>query len=295
MISNSKKIQILTNVILILLCLLCVLPFLLLIASSLTQEKALAVNGYSFFPKSLSLDAYRYLWTSRIQILKAYGITVIVTFLGTTANIIITTLMAYPLSRRDLPGRNIVSFYIFFTMLFNGGLVPTYMMYTNMQIKDTLYALIIPMLLVNAYYVIMMRSYFTTNLPTEFIEAAKVDGASELRILMKIVVPLSKPVMGTVGLMVGITYWNDWQNGLYYLVKRTDLYSIQNLLNRMISSAEFLNNPQNQAMFKQAGEKVPSIGIRMAIAVIALLPILAIYPFFQNTFVKGITVGGVKG
>jgi len=295
MVTNNKKIKIFTNFILILLSLTCLLPLFLLIASSFTEEKSLAVNGYSFFPKSLSLDAYRYIWTSRIQIIKAYGITLIVTLCGTAVNIIITTLMAYPLSRKDLPGRNIFSFYIFFTMLFNGGLVPTYMMYSQMHIKDTIFALIIPTLLVNAYYVIMMRTYFSSNLPNEFIEAAKVDGASELRILMKIVVPLSKPVMGTVALLVGISYWNDWQNGLYYLVKRTDLFSIQNLLNRMITSAEFLSNPANQAMFRQAGEKIPSVGIRMAIAVIALLPILAMYPFFQKAFVKGITVGGVKG
>jgi putative aldouronate transport system permease protein len=113
--------------------------------------------------------------------------------------------------------------------------------------------------------------------------------------LIKIVLPLSKPIIGTVSLLVGIGYWNDWMNGLYYLVKRTDLFSIQNLLNRMITSAEFLNNPANQSMFQEAGQKIPSVGIRMAIAVIALIPILVIYPFFQNSFVKGITIGGVKG
>ena len=155
-------------------------------------------------------------------------------------------------------------------------------------------ALIMPSLLLSGFAVIMMRTYFSTNIPDNIVEAAMIDGASELKILLHIVIPMSKPIISTVGLMTALAYWNDWLNGLYYLTKRTDLYTIQNLLNRLISSADFLRNNQANSMIA-ANIQVPSVGVRMAIAVIAIIPILLIYPFFQKGFVKGIVIGGVKG
>lgn len=193
---------------------------------------------------------------------------------------------------KELPGRYAVSFIVFFKMLFNGGLVPTYMMWTSIfHIKNTVAALIVPALLMNAFYVIMMRSYFTANIPDALVEAARIDGANEYKILGSIVLPLSLPMMATLGLMVGLGYWNDWMNGLYY-VTDTKLFTIQNILNRMIQDIQFL---ANNSMGAGSGTKLPSIGIRMAIAVIGILPMFCIYPFFQKYFVKGITVGGVKG
>lgn len=290
MISYNKTSQFIINFILILLALCCLLPFLLLVTSSFTEETALMQNGYSFFPKRWSTESYQYLFRSGSTIFRGYAMTILVTAVGTTCSMVITTLFAWPLSRKELPGRYIMSFIVFFTMLFNGGLVPTYMMWTQVfHIKNTIAALIIPSLMMNAFYVIMMRSYFTANIPDALIEAARIDGAGEYTILLKITLPMSLPIMATIGLMVGLGYWNDWLNGLYYLTD-TNLFTIQNILNRIIQDIQFLaNNSSGIAM------KLPSIGIRMAIAVIGVLPIFCIYPFFQKYFVKGITIGGVKG
>ena len=296
MVDNHKGFQVFVNVIMILLAAICLLPFILLFISSITNESALISNGYSFFPKELSFDAYTYLFTSSSKIIKGYGVTRFVTTVGTTIGILLTILLAYPLSRKELPGRNIIAFIIFFTMLFNGGLVPSYMMWSNLfQIKNTIWALIIPTLLMNPFYIIMMRTYFVTNIPEEVIEAARIDGASEFRILVDIVMHLSVPMVATLGLLVGLGYWNDWQNGLYYITNKTDLFSIQNSLNRMLQDVQFLTSGSAGSNVADLAKNIPSIGIKMAIAVIAILPIMVIYPFFQKYFVKGITVGAVKG
>lgn len=293
MVSNNKSAQALLHLIFILLVLACIVPFVLLVMSSFTSESALMQNGYSLFPKEFSLEAYKYLIQKGTTILRGYGITILVTVVGTLISVTITTLLAYPLSRPELPHRNVFSFIVFFTMLFNGGLVPTYIMYTQVfHIKNTIWALIVPMLLMNAFYVIMMRSFFTANIPDSLIEAARIDGAGELRILAQIVLPLSKPMMATLALMIGLGYWNDWLNGLYYLTD-TRYFSIQNILNRMIADVQFLASASS--VTSSVSANLPSVGIRMAIAVIGVLPILIIYPFFQKAFVKGIVIGGVKG
>lgn len=281
--------------VMLLLSLICILPVLLLFMSSITSEKSLLANGYSFFPEEFGFDAYQYLWYSRAKICRAYGMTMATTAAGTALSVTITTLLAYPLSRKNLPGRNFFSFFLFFTMLFNGGMIPSYMMWTQtFHIKDTFLALVLPSLLLSGFAVIMMRTYFSSNIPENILEAAMIDGATEMKILLDIVVPVSKPILSTVGLMTALAYWNDWMNGLYYLTKRTDLYTIQNLLNRLITSADFLSNNQANSMIA-ANIQIPGVGVRMAIAVIAIIPILLIYPFFQKGFVKGIVIGGVKG
>lgn len=293
MVTNNKSAQALLHLIFCLLVLACIVPFVLLVMSSFTSESALMQKGYSLFPKEFSLEAYKYLIQKGTTILRGYGITILVTVVGTLISVTITTLLAYPLSRPELPHRNVFSFIVFFTMLFNGGLVPTYIMYTQVfHIKNTIWALIVPALLMNAFYVIMMRSFFTANIPDSLIEAARIDGAGELRILAQIVLPLSKPMMATLALMIGLGYWNDWLNGLYYLTD-TRYFSIQNILNRMIADVQFLASASSVTSGISAN--LPSVGIRMAIAVIGVLPILIIYPFFQKAFVKGIVIGGVKG
>ncbi len=293
---SSKKVQFAINLILILLTIACVFPLLLVISASITDENILLKNGYSIFPSKISFEAYQYIFKAGNTILRSYGITFFITIVGTFMNVAMTILLAYPLSRKELKGRNVVSFLIFFTMLFNGGLVPSYMMWTQVfHIRDTLAALLIPNLMLQAFYIIMMRNFISTNIPESIIEAAKIEGAGEMQLLGKIVLPLSKPILATVGLMVGLGYWNDWMNGLYYLIQRTDLYSLQNVLNTMLNNINYL---KSQAAIQGSAVMVgalPSVGLRMGLAVIAILPILIVYPFIQNGFVKGIVIGGVKG
>ena len=295
MVQTKNGFQFWANFIMIFLALCCLFPFALLVMSSLTEEKSLIVNGYSLFPSEFSFESYAYLFRNGTRILRAYGITILVTVVGTVAGLLMTTLMAYPLSRRDFVGRNGFAFFVFFTMLFNGGLVPTYIMYTRyVNVKNSLWALIIPSLLVNAFYVIMMRTYFTTNVPEAVIEAARIDGAGEFRILFTIVLPMSLPMIATMTLLIGLTYWNDWKNGLYYLSDR-NLFSIQNLLNDMMKDVQALKSGLDSASAAEIAQTMPSTGIKMAIAVVGVLPIMVAYPFFQKYFVKGITIGAVKG
>lgn len=293
----NKKIggQVALNIIFILLTISAIAPFLLLLSSSLTDEGTLVREGYRFIPKNFSLTSYEYLFQSGGKIFKGYGVTLLVTLIGTVASVLMTLLFAYPLSRKELPFRFGFSFFVFFTMLFNGGLVPTYMMWTQtFHIKNTLLALIVPGLLMNGFYVIMMRSFFTSSIPDAIIEAARIDGCGEYGTLFKIVLPLSKPMIATISLMIGLGYWNDWTNSLYYITDEK-LYSIQAILNTMISNIQFLTSGQSTVASNVDISKLPSVGIRMAIAVIGVLPIMVIYPFFQKYFVKGIVVGGVKG
>lgn len=296
MVERNRTFQVIAHSIMILLCLLCVLPFLLLIVSSFADENWLIMNGYSFFPAKLSVDAYQYLLVDSTSIVRGYMISTFVTVTGTCVSLVMTTLMAYPLSRKDLPGRYVFSFFIFFTMLFNGGLVPTYIMWTQtFHIKNTIFALLVPNLLMGAFYVIMMRTYFSSNIPDAVIEAARIDGAGEMRILLKIVLPMSLPIIATLALLTGLGYWNDWLNGLYY-IQKDSLYSIQVLLNRMLMDVQFLMSSANTAAAgNQQMGPLPSTGIKMAVAVLGALPALLIYPFFQKYFVKGITIGAVKG
>lgn len=292
MVERNKTFQIVTNIIMIILCFICVIPFLLLISSSITAEQVLVKEGYSFWPSVVDLSAYKYLLFGSESIIRGYAISIFVTVVGTLLSLTITTLFAYPLSRKDLPGRNIFAFIIFFTMLFSGGLVPSYMMWAQtFHIKNTIWAMIFPNLLMNAFYVIMMRTYFMSNIPEEVLEAARVDGAGELRILGRIVLPMSLPIIATLALLIGLGYWNDWLNGLYY-INKDNLYSIQVLLNKMLQNVEMV---KKAASAGAATMKMPSTAIRMAVAVIGALPVLIVYPFFQKFFVKGIVVGAVKG
>ena len=292
MVGNNKKVGILAHIILFVLSLCVIVPFVLLISSSMTSEQSLIRDGYSFLPKELDFTAYKLLLGGSSSVLNGYAVSFAVTFVGTLCSLIITTLFAYPLSRKDLPARNFFAFFLFFTMLFNGGLVPSYMMWTQtFHIKNTFWALIVPNLMMSGFNVIMMRTYFTTNIPVEVIEAAKIDGSSELKLLLKVVLPMSLPIIATVGLLVGLGYWNDWLNGLYY-VNDDRLYSIQVLLNKMLLNAEAMKKAASAGVMEGP---LPSTGMKMAVAVLGALPVLVMYPFFQKYFVKGITVGAVKG
>ena len=293
MIYKNKVFNIAMGLFMLLLVLACILPFFLLISSSFTSEVALANEGYSFIPRDFTLAAYKYIWSVKENVLRAYGMSFLVTAVGTTLSVIMTMLFAYPLSRKDLPGRKFFSFFIFFTMLFNGGFVPTYLIYSRIvHITDTIWALIVPYLLMNAFFVIMVRTYINANIPNEVIEAASIDGSSEFNTLVKVVVPMSKPIIGTIALMTAIAYWNNWTNGVYFIQTKRELYGIQNYLNSVLSNIAFLQSHSDPSV---KITELPSVSIRMALAVIALLPILIAYPFFQKSFAKGITVGSVKG
>lgn len=293
---QSRSWQIAGHIILCVYAATCILPFLLLFISSITDESMIVQNGYTFFPEKFSLDAYRYLWNESSSIFRAYGITITVTLVGTAISLTITSLLAYPISRGDLPLRNPLSFFVFFTMLFNGGLVPTYLIYTQIfEIKNTIFALLIPGLLMNGFNVLLMRTFFATTIPVPILESASIDGAGVFKTFYKIVLPLSMPIMATIGLFQGIAYWNDWFNGLIYLTDPR-LFSLQNILNRIMTDIQFLSSdPSLGSHASNALAILPSASFRMAIAVIGVVPILAAYPFFQKYFVKGITIGAVKG
>jgi len=294
---EDRKFQILGNVIMMIMALMAVIPMVLLVISSLTDNDILIRNGYSFIPEKWSLDAYSYIFSASNSAIHAYGISIALTVTGTILALTITTMLAYALSKPYLPGKKILTFLVVFSMLFNGGLVPTYMNYTNtFGLKNSFLALLIPNLMMNAFNVLLMKSYFVTSVPEEILEAAKIDGATEFQTFYKVALPLSKPIVATIGLFVGIAYWNDWQNGYIYLTRRTDLYSIQNLLNRMIQNIQFLTQSAGSSPEANIGlSMIPTVSVRMAMAVVGILPIIIIYPFIQNSFVKGITLGGVKG
>ena len=288
---DDKRIRLIANIVLTILSLAAVLPFILLISSSLTDEKAAVVSGFRFLPPVFSMEAYQYIMQQSDMIFRAYGITIFTTLVGTAVGLAVTSLLGYGLTK-DIPGKGFFNFFVVFTMLFNGGLVPTYLIYTKyLHIADTIWALIVPSLLVNAFQVMLVRNYFATSIPESLLESAKLDGAGEMSIFRLIVLPLSKPILATVGLMMALAYWNNWTNGLYYL-NDPALYSIQNVLNAINNNIAALTSMAGSGLYIN---NIPTLTARMAIAVLGVLPMLIIYPFFQRYFVKGITLGAVKG
>lgn len=292
---SDQNMRILAHIVMIFLTICAIIPFILLIIASFTEENVAIKYGFTFFPKQLSLSAYQYIAGEWQQIGHAYLISIIITVIGTTLGMVICTLLSYGLTR-DIVGRKYINFYVIFTMLFNGGIVSTYYIYSNVfHIKDTIWALIIPGLLLNVFNIMIERSYFVTNIPEALLESAKIDGAGEFKTFIKIVLPLSKPILATLGLMTAIAYWNDWTNGLYY-VENNKLYSLQLVLNKINENAAFLaSNSTQMSSMMHGTASIPTTTVRMAIAVVGILPIIILYPFFQQYFVKGITIGAVKG
>lgn len=289
---DSRGLTWFSHIAMLLFAAFCIIPFILLISASFTDQNAIIANGYSFIPSTFSTDAYRYLFERGSDIARAYGVTVFITVVGTLIGLTITVLLAYPLSRSETPHRNPIMFIVFFTMLFNGGLVPSYLVYTQLfDLKNTIWALIVPGLLMNGFYVMLMRTFFQ-SLPNALIESAQLDGAGEYRTLWSIVIPLSTPVLATIGLFLTIMYWNDWQNGMIYITD-PQYFSIQNLLNRIMQDIQFISSNMSSNT-GDAMQKMPTDSVKMAIAVIGVLPILLAYPFFQKYFIKGIMIGAVK-
>ena len=226
-------------VIMTLMMLFCVVPLILMATVSLSSEASL-VRGYRFIPDEWSLDAYSFLWAKRATILRAYGLTILVTVVGTIISLIMTSMFAYPLSRKDFKPRNTFAFLLFFTMLFNGGMVASYMVWTRLfHIKDTLWAYLLPGSLMGGMNVLLVRNYFNANIPYSIVEAARIDGAKDWTIYSKIMVPLSKPIMTTIGLFSALGYWNNWTAGIYY-INNPKLYTIQVYLKKLMDSIQFL-------------------------------------------------------
>ena len=292
---EDRVITAVAHIVMIILSVLAIAPFLLLVSGSFTENNTAIRYGYQFWPRVFSLDAYEYIVVQWQQIGTAYLMTIVVTVAGTALSLLVMSLLAYGLSKRDIPGMRLLSLLIVFTMLFNGGVVATYMIYTNIfHIKDTVWALIFPNLFMNAFSVILVKNYMQNSIPGELMEAAEIDGAGQFQVLFKIVMPLSKPILATVGLLGAVAYWNDWTNGLYYITD-SKLYTIQLLLNEMNNNIQFLTSNAASLASGLSTSNIPSASIRMAIAVVAILPIIVAYPFFQKYFAKGITMGAVKG
>ncbi|NBH25411.1 carbohydrate ABC transporter permease [Lachnospiraceae bacterium] len=292
---ENRRYQILCNTVLALITVYMIFPFVLLLMSSITEENTLIMNGYSLFPEKFSLGAYQYIFQNGKKIFHAYGVTIFVTIVGTAINLWISSMLAFGLSRKNLPFRRIITFYVFFTMLFNGGLVPTYMMYTGtFHIKNTIFAMIVPNLLMSAVNVLLVRTYFTNSIPDALYEAAEIDGAGQMRIYFQVALPLGKPILVTTGLFAALGYWNDWTNGLYY-VNQEQFWGIQNLLNKMISDVQALTSGLMSKEMAGMLSTMPSVSVRMAVAFVAMMPVLLVYPFLQKYFAEGIAMGAVKG
>ena len=294
MVKKDTGFQILDNVIMTILSLLVLFPIIVLIMSSMSSESDVIKYGYSLIPRQFDLTAYQYIFKEG-SIFHSYFITIFVTAVGTVLSVIMTTMISYTLTVPGLPGKKILSFYVLFTMLFSGGLVPSYMMWSNIfHIKNTIYALIVPSLMCSAFHIMITRSYFQNNIPGEILESARIDGMSEFGIFFKIVLPLSTPIIATIGFMRVLMYWNDWTNSLDYITDKK-LVSIQALLNNMLTNAQYLSQSMDASMVATDSASVPSLTLRMAIAVVGMLPMIVLYPFCQKYYMKGLTVGAVKG
>ena len=296
--SVSKLTNVVLNILFATLAALCIIPFIFVVIISFTSEQSLQINGYRFWPEEWSLDAYKYIFGAGgtgPQIFRAYGITILVTITGTILGLIIMTSFAYALSRKNFAYRKFYTKLIFIPMLFSGGMVASYLVNTRfLGIKNTIFALILP-ICVSSFNIIILRTFFKTTVPDAIVESAKIDGASELTIFTRIVLPISLPAIATIGLFLTLGFWNDWFNAMLYIDK-SSLIPLQYLLIKIEGTMEFLAN--NAAMLGtdgiMAAANLPKDTAKMAIVVITTLPIVFAYPFFQKYFVSGLTVGAVK-
>lgn len=274
-----------------LMALVCLLPFIILVSGSFSSEQAIRFQGFGILPREFTLEAYNVIFKTPMKVIRAYGVSILITVVGTFLGLFFTTMTAYVLSRRDFKYRNQLSFFFYFTTLFNGGMVCTYIFYIQyLNLKDSLWALILPGMF-NVFYLLIMRT-FVSALPPELIESGKIDGAGEYTIFFKIILPLLKSGMATIGLFLALGYWNDWYNAMLYMNTETK-YPLQYMLYSLMQQQQAL-----AAIASQAGISVadlPSNSLKLAMAVVATGPIILVYPFVQKYFVKGVAVGSVKG
>jgi len=270
---------------------LCLIPFIMLISGSITSEQAIANYGYNIFPKEISFDAYSLLFKYPKDIFRAYGVSIFITLVGTMSGLFIITMTAYVISRRDFKYRNKLTFFFYFTTLFNGGILSVYIFLVRyLHLKDSYLALILP-LIINIFYLLIMRS-FMNSIPDSISESAKIDGASDFTIFIRLILPLSKAGLATIGLFYALDYWNDWYNAMLY-ISDYKKFPLQYMLYTMLSAGEAMSRISSMSSVSMA--EMPSRSIKLAMAVVATGPIILVYPFIQKYFVKGITVGAVKG
>jgi putative aldouronate transport system permease protein len=294
--SISVPADILLNVLFLLTTAVCVIPYILVFILSITDENSIALNGYSFFPSKFSTAAYDYLIKIGDQMINSFGISIVVTISGTILGVIIMTMYAYALFREGFKYKRFFSLFALFTMLFNGGLVPSYIINTQLLgLKDNILALILP-ICVDAFYIMVLRTFLQGSIHEAIIDSAMIDGASEFRILASIVFPMSLPGIATIALFSTMAYWNDWFNALLY-IRTEKLFPLQYLLTKVQSQIDFLvrNSSLLGANATEAVNSAPAESSRMAMVFISTLPITIAYPFFQRYFIQGLQVGAVKG
>jgi putative aldouronate transport system permease protein len=289
---TNQILKLTINMIFLIISISFLIPILYILSISFSSDKEIVEHGYRIFHANISLTAYKYILADPKEILNSYMISIIVTLAGTMISLLFSTMLAYTMSRPDYRFKNIISFVVFFTMLFNGGLVPTYILVTRyLHLYDSIFALILPYV-INAWYVLLLKG-FLSSIPISLVESAKIDGAKEFRIFFKIILPLSKPALAAVGLLIAFTYWNDWWLSLLY-IESSSRMPLQYLLYRIMANISFLTQQLSNSVSINIKE-IPNESARMAMCVLAAGPMLLVFPFFQKHFVKGLTVGSVKG
>ena len=290
----KKSTNIIFNIIFLILGLMCVLPLVFVFSISITSEQALQAGGYHIIPQEFSNAAYMFLWNERGTILRAFFMSVLIAVIGTVIAVCLTTTMGYVASRRNFKLKKLYTWIIFIPMVFNGGMLASYVVVNNiLNLRDTMWAVILP-LACSSFSVTICRTFFRTTVPDALIEAAKIDGAGQFRIWSGIVLPISKPVMATIGMFAAFGYWNDWfQSSLY--ISDKNLYTLQAFLNKIQKNIEYLaNNPYGGLSMQEYQLSMPTESVRMAIAIVIIVPIALTYPFFQKYFISGLTIGSVK-
>jgi len=293
---TSNAVNLFFNLIFIVLALICVIPVIVVLSISLSSEDSIRETGYHILPVALSGEAYAYVVKQGTMILRALGVSALVTVVGTVLGIFLTTSMGYALSRPNYKLKGFLTWVVFIPMIFNGGLVSSYFINTNLLgLKDSVWALILP-LAVSSFNVIICKTFFKSTIPDGLIESAEIDGASQLRIFFSIILPISLPVIATIGLFLCFSYWNDWFQSMLY-INNQNLYSLQALLNSLMSNVDALakNAASMGVSYAVLVATMPKESARMAVAIIIVLPVAFAYPFFQKYFISGLTIGAVKG
>ena len=269
----------------------CLFPFALMVVSSFMNEKEILSEGYKLFPKELTASAYVFLFKNPKKLIDAYSVTIFITVVGTLFGLLIMSMAGYVLSRKDFKYRNVISFFIYFTTLFSGGLVPTYILMVNyLGLKDNVLAMILPGM-VSAWSIFLMRN-FMKSIPDSLYESAAIDGAGDFKIYWKIFMPLATPSIATIGLFLSLGFWNEWYNAMLYMQSQVK-FPLQFFLQKIVTQANVQILIQQGAVVNTAD--IPSESIKMATAVMAIGPIILVYPFVQKYFISGITIGAVKG
>jgi len=297
---KKGKETIILNIIAYMFCsiiaLMCLIPFIMIIAGSFSSEEAIVANGFSLLPQDFSLEAYKTVFKDPIVVVRGYATTIILTITGVALGLLLQTMTAYVLARKDFEWRNFFSFFFYFTTLFSGGLVPTYILYTRtLNLQDNYLALMLP-LLFSVYNLLIMKSYISA-IPESLIDAAKIDGCGEIRTLFQVVVPLIKPALATVGLFIGLAYWNDWYNAMLYIKSETK-YPLQYFLYQKVNNIEaYKKMIASQAVSGDiiSAMSLPTQTLKLALTIVVTGPVILAFPFVQKYFVQGITIGAVKG